>query len=1251
MPSKLEIMRANGFSDDEVHNFKVKTFATMQAGGFSNKEIGDFLGVSEFNDDSLQAEIDALVSSMRTPETEGAEVNLTVSEAIQAGFQNSATGMFLRDKPPDIDLPENMPIEDRLVSGLAGLIPDIPLMAAGALLGIEGGPPTMVGGAFALPAGLRKVMMDSFEDGSIDTAGEFGSRLGGALEATVKGEITGVATSLAGTAGKALATKGAIKTGLAEASPKAATAVAESLDFVGSVGAMVSVGAGLEGQLPEPHHFLDASIMIGGLKASPRVVRTLRKVYEKTGKQPLEVARDAEFNPSILEDILAEEVPRVYAEIERNVQELDVTAKKKLPIVEELNSRDASKVDVETVDVSSKLLDDVDTGAPIRAAISRGGKEPKPVKFLTTWQGFYTDYLDRFHPSKVLMDKIRKATGINVGILSDVYKLQRTNAGTVGIIQRFLKEETLDFKTHQPNGVSLESIYEQIGKKEMVDFGDYAVAKRGLELLRRGEPAAPKIELPDGLTRENMQRHVDKFDPKFKKIHKELLDYQDRVLQYLVDSGVLSDSAVKAIREANQDYVPFYRYFIDKAHKEGGSQNVFNPLRKIKGGKEGEIIDPLESIIKNTHVLIQVAENNAIRTALLDQLGTGFVTIAKKKVRPITVSAKEMKRAIKDAEEEHGLNIPVEEFAIFRPLVEKVADNQVVVFRKGAPVILEVPKEVAATFLRSDRDTLGMFAKIAAVPAKTLRAGAVLAPEFTERNVIRDSFNAFIFSEGGFRPIIDTFRGLGDHVGNTKWAKSYMSSGSMNNSLLSLERKYIRDDMQRLLHTNGAVRNLVSSPLAMLHILTDAAEKSGRLGVFRRNLESKGLTPETATKAQLKEAGFDSREATLDFARMGANVRAYNAITAFFNANLQGIDRVARGFKDNPVRTTNRVIAGITVPSVMLHLTHYDWEVDDGPKLADWYTAIPQWERDTYWVFRTGDGEDSTILRVPKPFEIGLFFGTGAELALDSLILDDPTGPKELLESLGKAAIPNFVPTLVAAPIELWANRSILTGGPIIPAALEGQLPQYQYTPYTSELTKFVGQQIDKIPGFHDSQAASPMAIDAVIRSYTGGLGRHTVNFADLILRKAGVIPDPPRSQDTLADMPIVKAFVVRNPSMSAAPVTEFYERYGDSKRVVATINRLLAEGDIERAVFELSTRTNVLSNLDDVSSTLGELGALARMIEVYPEDADLFDSPETAPIEKRQIIDKLYRMRIEIARIANELMDAQEEALAEVNK
>jgi len=212
-----------------------------------------------------------------------------VSELAVSGFESSISGLIYRGKAPDTLTPQQiseLPTTQRILVKGAMLSGDLPFMIAGMVAGSPGGPPTALGGAFALPMGMRKVLMDKYEKREVDSFGEFWRRLLGATNEALKGMATGLATYSAGLVG----------------------------GLPAEIAAMVSVGSALEGRVPEPQDFTDAAILIGGLKYSNYVVGKLRLIYRNTGKTPWQVMQDINEDPYIRKDLLsdAKEVPGAY---------------------------------------------------------------------------------------------------------------------------------------------------------------------------------------------------------------------------------------------------------------------------------------------------------------------------------------------------------------------------------------------------------------------------------------------------------------------------------------------------------------------------------------------------------------------------------------------------------------------------------------------------------------------------------------------------------------------------------------------------------------------------------------------------------------------------------------------------------------------------------------------------------------------------------------------------------------------------
>lgn len=235
---------------------------------------------------------------------------------------------------------------------------------------------------------------------------------------------------------------------------------------------------------------------------------------------------------------------------------------------------------------------------------------------------------------------------------------------------------------------------------------------------------------------------------------------------------------------------------------------------------------------------------------------------------------------------------------------------------------------------------------------------------------------------------------------------------------------------------------MLKSPLDVLRAISATMENATRLGEFRRAVRAEG-----DTKAGLLRAASASQEVTTDFARHGAQTVALRLIAAFWNARVQGYDRLARAIKRNPVGTFARIGAGITLPPIILYAINRD-----DPE----YWEIPQWQRDLFWHVKI----DGAWVRIPKPFELGSVFGTIPERILEWIEPNDPEGLRESLKDflvgeIGGTVLPSV--TSVQPLFENLANYSLFFRRPIVPRSMQDVEPRFQATEQTSEIATLLG--------------------------------------------------------------------------------------------------------------------------------------------------------------------------------------------------
>lgn len=825
---------------------------------------------------------------------------------------------------------------------------------------------------------------------------------------------------------------------------------------------------------------------------------------------------------------------------------------------------------------------------------------------------FYTSAVDALHPVRQLRDLLAGEQPLEAK--DDPYLLARLTRGSYGRADQFLELSPFKFDTLENVGKSLSAVLKPVRDK-IDEFRAYAVARRAIELSERGiEPGVPV----------DAAREVVKAGGKYSSVFKELQDYQRATLEYLRDSGVLGRDAFEAMRDANQDYVPFYRLMdTDKSLSAGKGLSVRSPVKTIKGS-ERMIVDPIESIVKNTYLYVQLAERNRALTSLADlaeqsPLGQELMERVPAEMRPTTVSEAEVAKFLK----EQGIEGDAEAFAIFRPASKNLANDEIALYRDGKREVYRVAPEVATSVRALDQESVSLLVKMAALPAQLLRAGTTLSPDFVARNFLRDQITAFTLNKGGFIPVYDTLRGMGSIFKKDDDYQNWLKSGAANSVMVSVDRQYIQQNVLKLAKETGLMSqawNVVKSPIELLKVGSELIENATRLGAFKRELG------DSTDASDIFQAGYGARNVTLDFQRIGAKTRAMNMITAFWNASVQGLDKTARAFAERPFETSFKLSASITAPSMLLWYANHD-----DPR----WKEIPNWQKDLFWIVMTQDH----VYRIPKPMELGILFGSLPERVLDKFYDDKPDAFKGISSDFAGALAPSFLPTFAIPVIEQFANRSTFTGSPIVPHSLEGVLPEYQYSDYTTESGKILGKFAAVVPGMKDSQLSSPMVIENYARAWSGTLGMYALKMADQALISSGAIPDPVKPASALADMPIIKAFMIRYPSASAQSIQDFYERYDEAKKRMDTIHHLARQGDFAASIKEmnLAQESDLMLNLGGIKDAIA---AQTRFIQL------VYKNQQMTPDEKRQIIDGSYYMMIKMTEQGNALLMKAKETL-----
>jgi hypothetical protein len=815
----------------------------------------------------------------------------------------------------------------------------------------------------------------------------------------------------------------------------------------------------------------------------------------------------------------------------------------------------------------------------ILSNISVGGKTQKaPV----TLGKLYAKTIDELDPLKRAVDEI--TGGAKIAASDNPYELAWLNRGWQGKAETFLKYGTID-ENFNKIGKSFEEILKPI-TKNLDEFREYSVAKRAEELAKRG--------IETGLNADDVTATIAKFNNKgYDKVLKELVTYQDNVLNQLVNTGILDKDSVKAMRKLNENYIPFYRVIEGARGGTGKGLLAKNPVKSIKGSTR-DVVDPLESIIKNTYVITQMAERNRVGKALVELAekydGAGkLLDKVPSKMIGQSFQLQDIKKALADAGADVE-NIDLEKVAsIFRPAGYRGKDKVITVFRDGKPEYFEVfDEDLYRAMLALDKETSNTLVKLLSFPAKLLRAGATLTPEFALRNPVRDAFTAFVNSKYGFVPGVDTARGLFHAIKKDDLYYKWLSSGGANGALVSLDRDYLQGNLRKLLQTSmkDKTLNIIKNPVEVARAFSEFTEQATRLGEFAKGIKKEGMTAEG-----LRKAALASRDVSLDFARVGTATKPANQMIAFLNAQLQGMDKMVRIFKENPVKSTTKAVTGITLPSVLL----YQLNKDD-PR----YQELPQWQKDLFWIIPT----EKVLYRIPKPFELGILFGTLPERIMQWIDTNDPNA----FEGLGERALdgfaPEFLPTAFKPIIEAIANYSFFTGRPIVSQSDQNIEPYAQYDAYTSDTAMLLGSLLN----------ASPKKIDNTIKGFGGGLARYGTDILDSLLQTSGAVEKNVMPKEDFTTWPGIKGFTTRPYTGGSDSLDKFYNELGAMEKQYNTERR--TNKDLE-APDKLKAYRKISTLLSDIRKAEKEITETDRL----------------SAVQKREYLDKLNIAKIDIVR------------------
>jgi diguanylate cyclase (GGDEF)-like protein len=863
------------------------------------------------------------------------------------------------------------------------------------------------------------------------------------------------------------------------------------------------------------------------------------------------------------------------------------------------------------------------------------------VRNMPTARGIVAGVIDDLNEFKLAVEEL----GGERDPARNAYTLARLSRGDAGAAEEMIQRGIFDYVTRQRTTRGIEQILGEVPRDRIQALRRYLAAERTLEVAGRGVNTG--IEVKDAL------EVKAELEGEFGAIASELWDISNKLIDYRRDAGLLTDADAELIKKKNQKRVGFYRVFDENESQGGGMGRSFgrnsSGIQKMKGSAR-RIVDPLESLITDVYRTIHQSHTHAVLHQLvkLAKRTDGGAKVAEilteKPKHAVTMPIAKIIDQLMDLGFEIPKDMPdAELMRLSAGILEHFEENRVPGPREGKDMVIPYiengtrywvalkDRRLYNAIAGLDRQQLPNWARILTAPTRTLRAGATLTLEFIGRNPVRDAWSAAIYSKAGFKvPGYDFARGMFSMLKRDDMYQRWRLEGGDNAAMLGLDRTAIQRSLEHFIRSGPErMRDVVIKPIDTLRLVSSAFENATRVGEFRAVYEkaiAEGMMPESAAK----EGAFAARDITIDFGKSGIQGRLINEIVAFFNATVQSQVKLATELRDRPLTILPRLAASITLPSIGLYLLQRDDPV---------YREIPRWQKDLFWIWvqRDDAGEVSHIWRVPKPFELGVLFGSVPERILEYMETQDPGALDNMLKTVVSTATPNVLPTGVGPLVENWANKSWFRDRPIVPRGLEKLPAENQATKYSSETARALGEMF----GY------SPAKLDNLIRGWGGGLATdYALPIVDAGIRGArdlaGKEPLAPHSgrEGNLAErLPGLRGFTIREPAGNSESIEQMYRKFDAAESKRQRWKDLLEQGKGAEAKAYLDEhRAEIMSvaTKDDAGAagalrvahtTVGKLRDKAREIE---------SSPTMQPTERKWRAREVYDAMVRTSRAAD---------------
>ena len=584
------------------------------------------------------------------------------------------------------------------------------------------------------------------------------------------------------------------------------------------------------------------------------------------------------------------------------------------------------------------------------------------------------------------------------------------------------------------------------------------LARERLRLLRavdRADAIKDKpvfgVDVTAEVSRERARRALQEH-PEFEQYREQVRGYIDNLMQYRVDSGLMTQENADFLKKFYPNYVPTLRVTDGDAGtgRDRNAVRIGKTVGRAQGGTE-QLVPLHEALGKQTMKVVREGSKNRFGQRILqDYVNAG--------------DSPAVRRYIKDAQQFDGGDFDPDTLNdVGRQTFTK--EKTFTVFQDGKLWELTVDDTLFDALKALSPDAAESNTLTKAVRAsnnlfKSLVTG--YNPTFLVRNTMRDLQTAGLYTRDGKAFLKNYPKALAEIKNNGEYWQMYKALGGSYSSVFDYATGTVKEPA-------GKAGKL----LARLEALNMATEQAPRLAEFMSVVEKGGVNSET-----LADALYAAADVTVNFGRAGTLGKVLNAnYVPFLNPGIQGFDKMIRrvtetkGGREWAKLVGRAVVLGIA-PTLLNALLYRDDEEWDDLRDSD---------KDTNYMFKLKDG---IWLKLPKGRELSLL-GITADRVTDA-VKGENVDILATLNTMGNQVAPanpltsNIASALVdsqllnpESPGRTWY------GGDIENQRLQSYAPGQRYDSSTDVFSKAVGGAL----------GISPKKLNYVLDQYTGVVG------------------------------------------------------------------------------------------------------------------------------------------------------------------